>query len=123
MKKLLIVLPLLAVGAALAAEPAQPYSPAVTALRSECAQKYYAADKSTAAYDQKYEAGAKYASKYECTEDQYAAYLDTVEPERVMAAYPSGAGRPVAKPGSDAKGDPKADAKKYDDKKTDKDSH
>ena len=118
MKTLLIALPmslLAAVAVPAQADPAQPYSPAVIALRAECAHKYssYGADKQNdKSYEQKYDASGKYVSKYECTEDQYSAYLDTVEPERVMAAYPSGAGRPMAKPA-----DSKYDDKKYDDSK------
>ena len=120
MKTFLIALPMSLLAAAAAqADPAQPYSPAVSALRAECAQKYYAsnygADKQS--YDK---SDPKYAGKYECTEDQYAAYLDTVEPERVMAAYPSGAGRPMVKTDKDSKyDDKKYDDKKYDDKKYD----
>jgi len=123
MKTFLIALPMSLLAAVAAqADPAQPYSPAVAALRSECAQKYYGADKQSydsKSYDQKYDASGKYAGKYECSEDQYAAYLDTVEPERVMAAYPSGAGRPTVKPQDSKYDDKKYDDKKYDDKKYD----
>lgn len=129
MKTFLIALPMSLLAAAAAApaqaDPAPTYSPAVAALRAECAQKYssYSADKQNdKSYEQKYDANGKYAGKYECTEDQYAAYLDTVEPERVMAAYPSGAGRPMAKPADSKYDDKKYDDKKYDDKKTDDDS-
>ena len=101
MRTILIALPMtLAATAALAGpDPAQPYSPQVAALRTECSQKYYSshAGYEKPSYNQQYYDKYGYDSKYGCTEDQYASYLDSADPERVMAAYPSGAGRPTSK--------------------------
>lgn len=88
-------------------DKAVAYSAEVGALRAECA----------ASYGSKIDSKAKAANEYQfvyykgefkgeqrpgqalaCTEGQYAAYLDKADPARVMAAYPTAAGRPSAKP-------------------------
>ncbi len=79
----------------------------VDALKSECAASYAAKldAKSSGASNEYHFVYAKGEFKGEaqpgmnlaCTEGQYAAYLDKQDPTRVMAAYPSAAGRPTAK--------------------------
>lgn len=83
----------------------------VAALRGECSAKY------SAKYMAKLDGKAKDSNEYQfvyskgvykgeqvagkkldCTEQQYAAYLNTVDPTRVMTAYPTAAGRPMVKP-------------------------
>ncbi len=79
---------------------------AIGALKSECAAKYSAKlDVKTAAANEYHFVYAKGEFKGEaqpgmnlaCTEGQYAAYLNTVDPTRVMSAYPTAAGRPMVK--------------------------
>ncbi len=96
--------------AAQAASPALNESAAGQALRGECANKY------SANYAQADQAQAQGAAEYtfvyhkgqykgehvagqslDCTEQQYAHYLTTVDLDRVMAAYPTAAGRPSVK--------------------------
>jgi hypothetical protein len=78
---------------------------AVATLKGECAAKY--ADKLDVKAAQEneyhfvyakgeYKGEAKAGKALPCTEKQYVAYLETVDPTRVMAAYPTAAGRPVA---------------------------
>ncbi|MCU7372221.1 hypothetical protein PEC18_15475 [Paucibacter sp. O1-1] len=79
-------------------------SPEIQALRADCASSY-SAKLGTPAADEHHFVYAKGQYKGEhragqslaCTESQYAAYLDKADPGRVMAAYPSAAGRPKAK--------------------------
>ncbi|HEY1091440.1 MAG TPA: hypothetical protein VGE47_10125, partial [Burkholderiaceae bacterium] len=74
------------------------------ALRSECTAKYYGAA-SKADYRPEYSYShtkGEYKGEYRdgklvsCTDEQYTAYLETVDPTRVMYAYPTAAGRPPA---------------------------
>ncbi|MCV2358376.1 hypothetical protein LNV08_05250 [Paucibacter sp. TC2R-5] len=97
-------------GVAQAASPAANESAAGKALRAECANKYSAnyaqADQAqasaTAEYTFVYHKG-QYKGEHvagqslDCTEQQYASYLNTVDLDRVMNAYPTAAGRPSIK--------------------------
>ncbi|MBT9493285.1 MAG: hypothetical protein IV107_13295 [Paucibacter sp.] len=93
-----------------AASPAASESTAGLALRGECASKY------SANYAQADQAKASDAAEYtfvyhkgqykgehvagqslDCTEQQYASFLSTVDMDRVMNAYPTAAGRPSIK--------------------------
>jgi len=80
------------------------------ALRGECAQKYsagYASQDAARSADSSEYVFVYHKGQYkgehvagqslDCTERQYAAYLNTVDPTRVMAAYPTAAGRPSIK--------------------------
>lgn len=105
MKHVLIAVSLVSLAAS-SCFAAQPDNAAVGALRSECAAKYSAKlDVKPAAANEYHFVYAKGEFKGEaqpgmmlaCTEDQYAAYLDSADPLKVMAAYPTAAGRPVAK--------------------------
>ncbi len=137
MKTLLIAFSLGTLASAAAAGDAQYYSPEITALRGECAAKYYAneykgkdassKDKDSYSKDS-YDKSSYSGAKSECSEQQYVAYLETADPARVMAAYPSAAGKPGYKKDAAAKpykpdGDPDASYDKSynkDDKSTDK---
>ena len=79
------------------------------ALHAECTASYYGpADKagSYAYNDPKADAKSEYKGEYKgeyrngrlvsCTDQQYTAYLETVDPMRIMNAYPTAAGRPAA---------------------------
>ena len=91
-----------------AASPAANESAAGQALRTECASKYSAAyaqaeqAAGTAEYTFVYHKG-QYKGEHvagqslDCTEQQYASYLNTVDLDRVMSAYPTAAGRPSIK--------------------------
>ena len=77
----------------------------VETLRTECAAKYSAKldtkDDGASSYHFVYAKGeykgeAQSGKALPCTEGQYAAYLDTQDPTRVMSAYPTAAGRPTA---------------------------
>lgn len=105
----LFSLSLIAAGAQ-AASPAAHESAAGQALRGECASKYSAnytkADPAQAAatpeYTFVYHKG-QYKGEHvagqslDCTEQQYASFLNTVDMARVMNAYPTAAGRPSVK--------------------------
>jgi hypothetical protein len=96
--------------AAQAASPAANESAAGQALRGECASKYSAhyaqADQAKASdaadYTFVYHKG-QYKGEHvagqslDCTEQQYASFLNTVDMDRVMSAYPTAAGRPSVK--------------------------
>lgn len=84
----------------------------VAALKTECAAKYDSAKdiKTSAAGENEYHfvyAKGEYKGEYKgeaqagktlpCTEKQYVAYLETADPMKVMAAYPTAAGKPGAK--------------------------
>lgn len=78
----------------------------VVALRGECAAKYMAKLDGKAKdsneyqfvyYKGEYKGEQTAGKKLDCTEQQYAAYLNTVDPTRVMTAYPTAAGRPTVK--------------------------
>lgn len=103
---LAVILTPLAV-ASWAQNPAQKDSPEAYALRSECASKTSAklGARPQAAnefvfvyYKGEYKGEAVAGRNLDCTERQYAAYLNTVDPSRVMSAYPTAAGRPQVKP-------------------------
>ncbi len=79
---------------------------AVASLKSECAAKYDAKldAKATSANEYEfvyakgeYKGEAQAGKALPCTEKQYVAYLETADPTRVMNAYPTAAGKPVAK--------------------------
>jgi len=90
------------------AHAAQNVDPSVTVetLRTECAAKHSAKldtkdDGAASSYHFVYAKGeykgeAQSGKALPCTEGQYAAYLDTQDPTRVMSAYPTAAGRPSA---------------------------
>ncbi|MBV8503079.1 MAG: hypothetical protein JO006_15355 [Paucibacter sp.] len=76
------------------------------ALKSECAAKHDSAKnlKVVAANEYQfvyakgeYKGEAQPGKVLPCTEKQMTAYLDTVDPTRVMAAYPTAAGKDSAK--------------------------
>lgn len=117
MKKLLLI-PALLAAAPLSALAQSSYY-AQEDLRAECAKSYaeYAGNYAGAAYystDYAKDANGyyRYADKsYKpCTEAQYAAYLDKADPTKVLAAYPTAAGRPSVKK-DEKKGDKKPDKK------------
>jgi len=81
--------------------------PEVTALRAECAAKMSAAAEvsTTAAseYQFVYRKGEYRGEKQNgktvaCNDSQYSAFLASADPTRVMAAYPTAAGKPNIKP-------------------------
>lgn len=93
---------------ALAAQAANNATPEQAELRAECAKSY--SDTSSVAtpvasneyqfvYSEgKYKGEARPGKLLPCTSNQYAAYLDNkADPSKVMAAYPTAAGRPTAK--------------------------
>lgn len=95
-------------GAAQAASPATNESAAGQALRAECADKYSAhyaqakpaqdAAEYTFVYHKGQFKGEHVAGQsLDCTEQQYANYLSSIDLDRVMAAYPTAAGRPSVK--------------------------
>ncbi|MBV8034709.1 hypothetical protein [Roseateles sp.] len=106
-----LLIPALAAFTALAGSAAQAANnatPEQAELRAECAQSYsdtssistpVAANEYQFVYAKgKYKGEAKPGKLLACTEQQYAAYLDNkADPAKVMAAYPTAAGRPVAK--------------------------
>ena len=85
---------------------------AVASLKSECAAKYAAKlDVKPAASNEyqfvyakgEYKGEAQAGKALPCTEKQYVAYLETVDPARAMQAYPTAAGnKPAAKDAKDA---------------------
>ncbi|TXI18228.1 MAG: hypothetical protein E6Q67_12090 [Roseateles sp.] len=102
------LIPALAAVATFAAQAASPATPEQAELRAECAKSY--SDTSSAAMPMaaneyqfvysggKYKGEARPGKLLPCTEQQYVAYLDNkADPSKVMAAYPTAAGRPTAK--------------------------
>lgn len=102
------LIPALAAVTALAAQAANKNTPEQAELRAECAKSY--SDTSSVAMpaaaneyqfvyaNGKYKGEAKPGRLLPCTEQQYAAYLDNkADPAKVMAAYPTAAGRPTTK--------------------------
>ena len=84
---------------------------AVNTLKGECAAKYDAKLDAKPAQSNEYEfvyakgeyKGEDKAGKaLHCTQQQYVAFLETVEPDRAMAAYPTAAGKPAVKDAKDA---------------------
>jgi hypothetical protein len=101
------LIPALAAVASLSAQAANTHTPEQAELRAECAKSYtstssvatpVAANEYQFVYaGGKYKGEAKPGKMLPCTSDQYAAYLDKADPAKVMAAYPTAAGRPTAK--------------------------
>jgi hypothetical protein len=101
------LIPALAVAASLSAQAANTTTPEQAELRAECAKSYTSSSVATpvAANEYqfvyangKYKGEAKPGKMLPCTSQQYAAYLDNkADPAKVMAAYPTAAGRPTAK--------------------------
>lgn len=101
------LIPAIAAVAVFGAQAANNATPEQAELRAECAKSY--SDTSSAAMPKasneyqfvyvngKYKGEAKPGKLLPCTEGQYAAYLDKADPTKVMAAYPTAAGRPTAK--------------------------
>jgi len=87
----------------------------VASLKSECAAKHStkadvasSADEYHFVYSKgEYRGEAEAGKDLPCTERQYVAYLETVSPDRVMAAYPTAAGRPAVKGAKDSKDESK----------------
>lgn len=106
-KKALFALALAALSLASRAATEQPAQSAeMLALRAECAARHEprfearapeANEYRFAYYKGQYRGEAQAGQRLDCSEGQYAAYLDTLDPTRVMAAYPTAAGRPRAK--------------------------
>lgn len=91
-----------------AAQAANNATPEQAELRAECAKSYEATSSIATPVasneyqfvyaNGKYKGEAKPGKLLPCTNDQYAAYLDTkADPSKVMAAYPTAAGRPTTK--------------------------
>jgi hypothetical protein len=91
-----------------AAQAANNATPEQAELRAECAKSYsdtsslampVAANEYQFVYSAgKYKGEARPGKLLPCTSQQYAAYLDNkADPVKVMAAYPTAAGRPAAK--------------------------
>lgn len=99
-KQALFALSLLAL-AGVAAAQSTPES-----LRAECAAKHQPALSAKPAanehrfvyYKGQYRGEQQAGKPLACAEAQYAAFLDTLDPVRVMSAYPTAAGRPSTKP-------------------------
>jgi hypothetical protein len=88
-----------------AAMAATPVNRDVVALRYECAQQQAAKraeqlkDGKTFVFvyqDGKYKGEVTESELVECSGKQYAAFLSTVDPVRLQAAYPTAAGRAAA---------------------------
>ncbi|MCY4746960.1 hypothetical protein NYO99_18445 [Pelomonas sp. UHG3] len=86
-------------------------------LRAECAQSYsdtssigtpVASNEYQFVYaNGKYKGEARPGKLLPCTSQQYAAYLDNkADPAKVMAAYPTAAGRPTTKKKAEPKAEP-----------------
>ena len=117
MKTLLIALALGAsAGMAGAASEPAAYSPEVSALRYECAAKYYPTEYASRYYSQQSYDKGEYAGKSQCSDQQYASYLETADPTRVMSAYPSAAGKPPGYKYDKAYSKDNKDSKDYDQK-------
>lgn len=101
------LIPALAAVTAFTAQAANNATPEQAELRAECARSYsdtssittpVAANEYQFVYaNGKYKGEAKPGKLLPCTSQQYAAYLDKADPAKVMAAYPTAAGRPTAK--------------------------
>lgn len=106
MKKALFALALATLSLASWAATEQPAQSAeMLALRAECAAKHAPRFEAKAAeaneyrfayYRGQYRGEAQAGQRLDCSEGQYAAYLNTLDPTRVMSAYPTAAGRPQA---------------------------
>jgi len=102
-----VILASLATSALAATSKPAAEGPEASALRAECAMKYSpkldAQPKAANEYQFVYSKGEYKGEQLPgkvlaCTESQYVAYLDKADPARVMAAYPTAAGRPSVKP-------------------------
>jgi hypothetical protein len=101
------LIPAVAALTAFAAQAGNNATPEQAELRAECAKSYtdtsslatpVAANEYQFVYaNGKYKGEAKPGKMLPCTSEQYAAYLDKADPAKVMAAYPTAAGRPTAK--------------------------
>jgi len=101
------LIPAFAAVSVFAAHAANNATPEQAELRAECAKSYettssvatpVAANEYQFVYaNGKYKGEAKPGRLLPCTNDQYAAYLDKADPAKVMAAYPTAAGRPTTK--------------------------
>ncbi|MFT7723008.1 MAG: hypothetical protein QM788_09280 [Roseateles sp.] len=102
------LIPALAAALACSAQAGSNASPEQAELRAECARSYSSTssiDMPVAANEYQFVyAGGKYKGEARpgrllpCTSQQYAAYLDSkADPAKVMAAYPTAAGRPTLK--------------------------
>lgn len=102
------LIPALAAVTAFAAQAGSGTTPEQAELRAECAKSYSdtsnivlpaAANEYQFVYSSgKYKGEAKPGKLLPCTSRQYAAYLDNkADPSKVMAAYPTAAGRPTLK--------------------------
>ncbi|MBV8603798.1 MAG: hypothetical protein JO224_03860 [Pelomonas sp.] len=87
---------------------------AVASLKSECAAKHVVKTEAAAENEYQfvyskgeYRGEAQAGKALPCSEHQYVAYLETVDPVRVMNAYPTAAGRPTLKDAKDRKDDSK----------------
>jgi hypothetical protein len=102
------LIPAFAAVTVFAAQAANNATPEQAELRAECAKSYEATSSITSPvaaneYQFVYAGGklkgeAKPGKLLACTSQQYAAYLDNkADPAKVMAAYPTAAGRPTTK--------------------------
>jgi hypothetical protein len=107
MQRVLPVITALTLASLTAASWAASPGDEIGALRGECAAermaKLDAAPKDANEYRFVYAQG-QYKGEYQpgktlaCTDAQYAAFLGSADPSRVMSAYPTAAGRPAVKP-------------------------
>lgn len=108
MKFLIPALAALTASFAFSAQAADKQTPEQSELRAECANSYSATSSITTPVaaneyqfvyaNGKYKGEAKPGKLLACTSQQYAAYLDNkADPAKVMAAYPTAAGRPTVK--------------------------
>jgi len=106
------LIPAIAAFAAFAVHAADKQTPEQAELRAECANSYsdtssistpVAANEYQFVYSNgKYKGEARPGKLLPCTAQQYAAYLDNkADPAKVMAAYPTAAGRPTTKKKAD----------------------
>jgi len=106
------LIPAIAAFAAFAVQAADKQTPEQAELRAECANSYsdtssistpVAANEYQFVYSNgKYKGEARPGKLLPCTSQQYAAYLDNkADPAKVMAAYPTAAGRPTTKKKAD----------------------
>ena len=106
MKLLIPALAALSAFTAFTAQAANKATPEQAELRAECAKSYgdtsniatpVAANEYHFVYaNGKYKGEARPGKLLACTSQQYAAYLDNkADPSKVMAAYPTAAGRPT----------------------------
>lgn len=113
MKFLIPALAALTASFAFSAQAADKQTPEQSELRAECANSYSATSSITTPVaaneyqfvyaNGKYKGEAKPGKLLACTSQQYAAYLDNkADPAKVMAAYPTAAGRPTTKKKAEA---------------------